>query len=70
VIAYDKVLGLDLEKVGEKDSLPDEIQKLVEARKQARADKNWAESDHLRDKIQEMGYVVQDGPNAMKVFKG
>ncbi|MGD9006317.1 MAG: cysteine--tRNA ligase [Desulfobacteraceae bacterium] len=70
VIAYDQVLGLDLEKVGENGSLPDEIQKLVEARKQARADKNWAESDHLRDKIQEMGYVVQDGPHAMKVFKG
>jgi cysteinyl-tRNA synthetase len=70
VIAYDQVLGLDLDKVGENGSLPDKIQKLVEARKQARADKNWAESDLLRDKIQAMGYVVQDGPHGMKVFKG
>lgn len=69
VIAYDQVLGLDLDKVGDGGALPDEIQKLVEARKQARADKNWAESDHLRDKIQAMGYVVQDSPHGMKVFK-
>ncbi len=70
VLAYDHVLGLDLDKVSDSGALPDEIQKLVDARKQARADKNWAESDHLRDKLQEMGYVVQDGPQGMKVFKG
>lgn len=69
-IAYDQVLGLDLDKVGEKGALPDEIQKLVDARKQARMEKNWSESDRLRDEIQEKGYVVQDGPQGMKVFKG
>jgi cysteinyl-tRNA synthetase len=69
VIAFDQVLGLDLDKVGDSGVLPDEIQKLVDARTQARADKNWAESDHLRDKIQAMGYVVQDSPQGMKVFK-
>jgi cysteinyl-tRNA synthetase len=70
VIACDRVLGLDLDKVGDGGALPDEIQTLVEARKQARADKNWAQSDHLRDKIQEKGYIVQDSPRGMKVFKG
>jgi cysteinyl-tRNA synthetase len=69
VIACDQVLGLDLDKVGDSGALPDEIQKLVDARKQARVDKNWAQSDELRDKIQAMGYVVQDSPNGMKVFK-
>jgi cysteinyl-tRNA synthetase len=65
----DQVLGLDLNKVGADKALPDEIQALVDARQQARKDKAWAQSDQLRDKIQSLGYVVQDGPQGMKVFK-
>jgi cysteinyl-tRNA synthetase len=70
VLVYDQVLGLDLDKIGEGASLPDDIQELVNARQQARKDKNWTASDKLRDKIQARGYVVQDGPEGMKVFKG
>jgi cysteinyl-tRNA synthetase len=69
VIACDQVLGLDLDKVGERPSLPADIQDLVDARQKARETKDWAESDKLRDAIQALGYVVQDGPQGMKVFK-
>ena len=69
ILDYDQVLGLDLDKVDTDQALPDNIQALVDARKQARKDKEWARSDQLRDEIQALGYVVQDGPQGMKVFK-
>ena len=65
----DRVLGLDLDRVGMAQELAPEVQQLVEARRQARKEKNWALSDQLRDEIQAMGYTVQDSPQGMKVFK-
>ena len=43
-----------------------EIEALLEQRKQARADKNWAESDRIRDQLKAMGVVVEDTPQGMK----
>jgi cysteinyl-tRNA synthetase len=69
ILDFDRVLGLDLDKVSTEQELPPEIQILVDTRRQARKDKNWALSDQLRDQIQAMGFSVQDGPQGMKVFK-
>ena len=69
VFDYEQVLGLDLDKLSTTQTLPSDVQALVEARLQARQDKNWALSDQLRDQIQSMGYNVQDSPQGMKVFK-
>ncbi len=38
------------------------IDGLIEARLQARADKNWAESDRIRDELKSQGIVLEDGP--------
>ena len=51
----------------ENDALPDDIKALVEQRKQARAEKNWAESDRLRDEITARGFVLEDTPKGAKV---
>jgi cysteinyl-tRNA synthetase len=40
----------------------DEIEKLLAERTQARADKNWAVSDEIRDKLAQMGVNVLDRP--------
>ena len=48
---------------------PEEIQKLVAERQAARDAKDWARSDLLRDKIQNLGYTVQDTKDGMKVLK-
>jgi len=69
VMDFDRVLGLDLDKVSAEQVLPPEIQTLVDTRQQARREKNWSLSDQLRDQIQALGYTVQDGPQGMKVFK-
>lgn len=38
----------------------EQIEALIAARKQARADKDWAESDRIRDELQAMGVVLED----------
>lgn len=53
----------------EDDSPPQEVQALTEQRQQARAEKNWAESDRLRDEIAAFGWQVQDTPEGQKLTK-
>jgi cysteinyl-tRNA synthetase len=38
-----------------------EVEALIQARLQARTDKNWAESDRIRDQLTAMGVVLEDG---------
>lgn len=55
------VLGLSLAPLPEKIVIiTPEMQKMIEDRKQARADKDWKKADMLRDQLQELGYEVQD----------
>ncbi|GGK05861.1 cysteine--tRNA ligase [Pseudomonas matsuisoli] len=37
------------------------VESLIEARLRARSEKNWAESDRLRDELTAMGVVLEDG---------
>ena len=61
VIAFDKILGLKLHQPQKKDSaIPAEVQLLLDERKQARKEKNWQESDRLRDEIAGFGFEVKD----------
>jgi cysteinyl-tRNA synthetase len=41
----------------------DEVRALVEEREAAREGKDWQRSDELRDRIAELGWIVQDGPD-------
>jgi len=46
---------------GSEEGLSDaEVEALIEQRYQARADKNWAEADRLRDELKEAGIVLED----------
>ena len=65
---FDTVLGIKIDEVQEK-KIPQEILDLVEERKQARSDKNWSESDRLRDLIAEKGYIVKDTKDGTEVLK-
>jgi len=38
-----------------------EVEALIAARLAARAEKNWAESDRIRDQLSAMGVVLEDG---------
>ena len=66
LLEFDKILGLDIEnskKYLEEQKtieLPEEITALLEERKTARENKNWAESDRIRDLLAQKGYIVKD----------
>lgn len=60
------VLGLVKPK---EDASNAQVDALLEARAQARKDKNWAESDRVRDVLKEMGYLVEDTAQGQKVRK-
>ena len=51
------------------DTPSDETIKLAEQRVSARANKNWAESDKLRDEISALGWTVQDSKDGYKLVK-
>jgi cysteinyl-tRNA synthetase len=50
----------------EKMTLPEDVAQLIKEREEARADKNWAQSDILRDKIKQRGYVIEDTPQGTR----
>ncbi len=60
------VLGILRRKTDEKD---DEVEKLLAQRAEARANKNWAESDRLRDLIISMGYTLKDTKQGQQITK-
>ena len=66
LLDFDQVLGLKLDEVS-KVELPDEIMSIINDRKIARENKDWAESDRLRDLLNEKGYNVKDTKDGMEV---
>ncbi len=73
---FDYVLSLNLleaaKKVSEKKSggneeIPAEITELLEQRKAARKEKNFALADEIRDKISALGYVVTETREGTKI---
>ena len=69
ILDFDSVLGLRLDQLDKEQALPGEVQKLVDARLNAREAKNFAASDQLRSEIETLGYQVQDTKDGMKVVK-
>ncbi len=58
------VLGLF--KNVKKDGLSEEVEALIEQRQKARAEKNWAEADAIRDKLKAMNIEIKDTPAGVK----
>ena len=58
----DALLGLDLNRKIEVRPLDPSQQELLQLRAQARNDKNWNESDRLRDLLADAGIAINDGP--------
>ncbi|MEK6969901.1 MAG: cysteine--tRNA ligase [Nanoarchaeota archaeon] len=70
LLKFDEVLGLDLSKAKkEKLKIPTEVLKLVKERQEARQNKDWKQSDLLREKIKELGYVIGDTKEGYEINK-
>ena len=68
LLKFDEVLGLKIDEEDKKqEDIPEEILKLMEERKIARDNKNWKESDRLRDLIKSKGYEIKDTKDGMEV---
>jgi len=48
------------------DKLDSEIEELINIRQQARKEKNWKLADEIRDKLKEMGIILEDTPQGVK----
>ncbi len=51
---------------GGADLLDEEIDRLIEERKEARLAKNWARADEIRDLLAEQGIVLEDTPQGIR----
>ncbi|WP_420835807.1 cysteine--tRNA ligase [Lactobacillus ultunensis] len=62
------IFGVDTNKLCAQNtgSNDDEIEALVKKRDEARANKDWATSDQLRDQLKEMGITIQDTPQGTR----
>ena len=75
LMQFDEVLGLGLANLVFKEmeisleSLPAEIQALVQARAKARAAKDWGKADELRAELSASGYQVLDTTSGQKITK-
>ncbi len=74
VLDFEKVLGLGLNQAKHLvvseialEELPLEVKTLVLAREAARNNKDFNESDRLREEIKQRGYAIEDTKNGMKI---
>lgn len=73
LLKMDQVFALDFdkaaEKVKEKEEAPEldpEIMALIEQRQQARKERNWKVADEIRDKLNQMGILLEDTPQGVR----
>jgi cysteinyl-tRNA synthetase len=62
VQAWDRVLGLDLDRAPREHALPAGAQELIAQREQARAARDFARADQLRDQLKQLGVHIADRP--------
>ena len=66
--SWDDVLGLDLGRLAREGfDVPDDVQRLVREREDARVARDFARSDEIRDRLTEMGWEVMDSAEGSRV---
>ena len=62
------IFGIDAQKLINTDNRNDDkqIQELINKREEARKNKDWAQSDALRDELKQMGVTVEDTPQGTR----
>lgn len=68
---FDSILSLEIDKEvsNEIEEYSDEVKEILNKRKIARENKDFNESDVLRDKLKELGYLVIDSKEGQKLKK-
>jgi len=63
---FDKVFGLNLGKI-KVETIPTEIKEMANERKKYRQQKEWQKADEIRQKIESLGYFVEDTAEGPKI---
>lgn len=66
IIDFDKVLGLNLAKI-KTEKIPSQVLELAKDRKKYREEKNFKKADELRQKIEKLGWLIEDTPRGPKL---
>jgi cysteinyl-tRNA synthetase len=67
VLDFDRVLGLGLADASNADeTLPAKVAALIEQREAARAVRDWATADALREAVRQHGYEIDDTPSGTR----
>ncbi|MCK9554218.1 cysteine--tRNA ligase [bacterium] len=70
VCEFDEVLGLGIrDNLAKRPNVPEDVHLLLDKRMKARANKDWKESDRLREEVFKKGFKVEDTPGGQKVFE-
>jgi len=81
LLHFDGVLGIGLRELAKSGTqtvslqvvpvteLPVDVQTLIKERDAARANKDWAKADALRDDLQTRGYQIEDAADGARVTK-
>lgn len=68
LLKFDNILGLRLaDYIAKPIEVPEEVQKMIERRERARQNKDFIESDRLREKIKKLGFEILDTPTGSTV---
>lgn len=67
-LSFDKVFGLELDKI-EIDKIPNEIKEIALERWNAKKNKDFKKSDELRDKLLDLGYIIDDKKDSYEIRK-
>ena len=68
IAKMDEVFGLDLLKK-EKISIPENVKKLAEERFEAKKKKDFKKADEIREKINKLGFSINDKPDGFEIKK-
>ena len=68
VLDFDKFFGLELDKE-EKIDIPKKVKEMVKERQKARKEGNWKKADEIRDKINKLGFALEDTEGGIVVKK-
>ena len=62
------VFGIDVQRLitAENQNDDEQVQRLIKKREEARKNKDWAQSDALRDELKKMGITVEDTPQGTR----
>ncbi|HPU64106.1 MAG TPA: cysteine--tRNA ligase, partial [Mobilitalea sp.] len=58
IVSLCDILGIETEK--EEEILPEEIERLIEERQEARRNKDYAKADQIRDELLKKGIILED----------